>query len=428
MPKVLVLHATEDRPFVTSELMPLLQSLGILPTRCETSQGPTRSAGYKALEGFDWYVLILSRRALDKREVEWVMDHYPERALPVLIENCNLPAIHPRLDFLAHYDLRQPSDAARRALAQTWKREGIIRPRAGMPILMILSLKGGVAKTTNAVAVSECLADMGNRVLVIDTDHQCGAGALLMGEDMLVNRDEHRKTLADLFTAMLSETFDPKEITSYAVKQVSNIKGGLSGLSAIPCSLRIEDFWFNLSKAKRDVRSPDDWRRFLFNDQAAKVRKWLLGQYDYVIIDCPPAVAWQVRFFLRVADAFIVPAIPDRLSVRGARYLMTRIQNLGLKRIHPLATLWSIYREENAIHKNTVAKGVGSNGTGPALPEPFTTIIPNATAITRALEQGKHPKSFSDKYESRFAHLYRGLCLEIIERAAQHQQDLVPVG
>jgi hypothetical protein len=91
---------------------------------------------------------------------------------------------------------------------------------------------------------------------------------------------------------------------------------------------------------------------------------------------------------------------------------MTRIHNLGLKKIHPLATLWSIYREENAIHKNTVAKGIGSNGAAPALPKPFATIIPNATAITRATEQGKHPKSFSDKYESKFAHLYRELCLE----------------
>jgi chromosome partitioning protein len=426
MPKMLVVHADEDRLFVVSEIMPLLQSLGVQATRADTSHGPSRPPACKSTEEIDWYVLVLSRHAVAKREVNWIMDHYPERVLPFVIEDCDLCAIHPRLDFLPAYDWRHPSEASRRSLALNWKREGIVRHRPPMPILMFLSLKGGVAKTTNAVAVAECLAELGNRVLLIDTDHQCAASALLMGEDALEDREDNRKTLSDLFSGMLSEDFDPKEIARYVVRTTSNIRGGLPGLSAIPCSLRIEDFWFNLSKSKREDRSPDDWRRFLMNDQSPKVRKWLLGHYDYVIIDCPPAVAWQVRFFLRLADAFIIPTIPDRLSVRGASYLMTRIQNLGLKKIQPLATLWSVYRKENAVHRETVARGAAASVCGGAIPEPFRTIIPNATAITRSTLEGQHPKSFSDKYESDFARLYRELCREILQRTAQRKQ-LLPV-
>ena len=48
-----------------------------------------------------------------------------------------------------------------------------------------------------------------------------------------------------------------------------------------------------------------------------------------------------------VADAFIVPAIPDRLSVRGSLYLLDRIQAGGLSRSRGLGTLWSLYREQN---------------------------------------------------------------------------------
>ena len=42
-----------------------------------------------------------------------------------------------------------------------------------MAIVMMINLKGGVAKTTSAVAIAECMADNGYRTLVIDADHQC---------------------------------------------------------------------------------------------------------------------------------------------------------------------------------------------------------------------------------------------------------------
>ena len=41
-----------------------------------------------------------------------------------------------------------------------------------MPIVLLVNLKGGVAKTTNAVAIAECLASEGHRTLLIDADHQ----------------------------------------------------------------------------------------------------------------------------------------------------------------------------------------------------------------------------------------------------------------
>ncbi len=55
-----------------------------------------------------------------------------------------------------------------------------------MSIILMLNMKGGVAKTTNAVAIAECLADQGRKVLVIDADHQCMASELLIGEDRLL--------------------------------------------------------------------------------------------------------------------------------------------------------------------------------------------------------------------------------------------------
>jgi chromosome partitioning protein len=88
--------------------------------------------------------------------------------------------------------------------------------------------------------------------------------------------------------------------------------------------------------------------------------RWAEDNFDFTIIDYPPSIAIQVRFMLSVADSYIVPAIPDRLSVRGLLYLAERIKSYGYK-IHGLGTLWSLYREQNAIHKRIVQVPCPSN-------------------------------------------------------------------
>lgn len=76
-----------------------------------------------------------------------------------------------------------------------------------MSVLMFMNLKGGVAKTTNAVAIAEFLADAGNKVLVIDADHQCAAGELLLGEDRFERCDGRHETLHDLLSAIVKEDY-----------------------------------------------------------------------------------------------------------------------------------------------------------------------------------------------------------------------------
>src|SRR3954452_2606126 len=109
-----------------------------------------------------------------------------------------------------------------------------------MSILLFVNLKGGVAKTTNAVAVAECLADSGYRTLLIDTDHQCMSGELLLGESRLLKCEAKKITLHDMMAAMLDDEFKPIQLPYYVVKNVSDIGDGLSNLSVVPCSIRID--------------------------------------------------------------------------------------------------------------------------------------------------------------------------------------------
>lgn len=291
-----------------------------------------------------------------------------------------------------------------------------------MSIVLFVNLKGGVAKTTNAVAVAECLADSGYRTLLIDADHQCMSGELLLGEDRLLRCENRKITLHDMMAAMLDEDFRVEQLSYYAVPKVSDIGEGLPNLSVIPCSVRIDDFSTNMAKAKRGHRSNDEFLA-MFRRRRAALRRWLKSNYDFTIVDCPPSIALQVRTLLTVADSFIVPAIPDRLSVRGSLHLLDRIRRMGVK-IDQLGTLWSLFRTQNQMHRAVIDKtGRGVEPFG-RMPKPFETVIPNAAKIAETTEPDRNPNTFNAKYTPEFARLYRSLCEEIVQRCQWRAAEL----
>lgn len=289
-----------------------------------------------------------------------------------------------------------------------------------MSIMMLINLKGGVAKTTSAVAIAECLASEGHRTLLIDADHQCMAGELLLGEERQLKCERTKRNLHDLLAAMLDDEFTPSQFESYVTRKASNIDGGLAKLAVLPCSIRMDDFSTNMAKARRGHYSNDEFLRVLTH-RRRQLRKWAEANFDFTVIDCPPSIAFQVRFLLPVADSFIVPSIPDRLSVRGSLHLADRIRSYGYK-IQGLGTLWSLYREQNAMHQRIVELAAKGSDPLSKLPRPFKTIIPNAAKIGEASEPGGQPKSLRAKYTPPFAKLFEGLCGEIIQRAEWQRQ------
>jgi chromosome partitioning protein len=293
--------------------------------------------------------------------------------------------------------------------------------RTSVPILLMINLKGGVAKTTNTVAIAECFAAEGLRTLVIDADHQCMSGELLMGEDRLLRADQKKSTLYDLLVAMLDDEFVAKQCEKYAMWPASNISG-MNKLSVIPCSIRIEDFSTNMAKARRGYSSNEEFLG-VFRRRKESLRRWLQTNYDIVLVDCPPSLALQVKALMPVADGYIVPSVPDRLSVRGSLYLLDRIDKLGYSNLKPIGTLWSLYREQNHVHREVVARTKRKDKPLDRLPRPFETIIPNATAIADSTETDRQHASFRRKYTPQFARLFEELCQEIHRRAEWSQKE-----
>ena len=284
-----------------------------------------------------------------------------------------------------------------------------------MSIVLMLNMKGGVAKTANAVAIAECLADQGYKTLVIDADHQCMASELLLGEDRLLKCDRGMRTLHDLLKTMLDDEFEEDRIPPYIVENVSNIGEGYANLHIIPCSIRIDDFQTNMAKARRGYNSTEDFHRDL-RAKRTILGKYLRLAYDFVLVDCPPSMALQVRQFLASGDAFMIPCIPDRLSVRGSLWLLERLRRLNVTRITPLGTLWTMYRKQAPVHRHMVEEAKKGSAPLDQLPSPFATVIPNASAIAAAMEPDINPPSFSAKYTPQFARMYRELCAEILGR------------
>lgn len=290
-----------------------------------------------------------------------------------------------------------------------------------MAIILMINLKGGVAKTTNAVAVAECFADEGRQVLLIDADHQCMASEMLLGEERLLRCEKRGRTLHDMLAAMLDDEFEEESVPYFVEEGGSNIGSGYANLHVLPCSLRIDDFEKSMRKSRNNYRSSDDWIRDI-NKKRRRLRNYLSTKYDYTIVDCPPALAIQLQVLVPVADAFVIPSIPDQLSIRGSMLLLDRLRRANFSKVRPLGMLWSLYRQQARAHREAVERA--ARGTPPfdQLPRPFETVIPNASKIADSTDPSKNFTSYYAKYTPAFARLYQNLCGEIRKRVNSARQ------
>ncbi|TWT32421.1 MinD/ParA/CobQ/CobA-like protein [Posidoniimonas corsicana] len=287
-----------------------------------------------------------------------------------------------------------------------------------MPVIAFINLKGGVAKTTNAVAIAECLASHGKTTLVIDADHQCTATELLLGEPRMEELERRRRTLHDLMLDMLKVDFDPARIDRFVAGEASDINGGLPHLSVIPSSVRINDFFDRYSARLREYASLEEFQAMVTKHRK-KLGNWIASNFDYVIIDCPPSLAYQVKFLLRLSDAYVIPSQPNRLSLRGADWLVEKLRKDGFRR-RPLGTLWSMCREQDAQHRKVIKAAEHGEFDGYRFPAPFDTVVPLSSKISRALEApDSQPKSFRGKYGSKFSPVFISIANELLTRTGE---------
>lgn len=163
-------------------------------------------------------------------------------------------------------------------------------------IIAIANQKGGVGKTTTAINLSSCLASLGKKVLALDLDPQ---GNMTSG--LGLNKNEVESSVYDLIIGNI-------EIENCICKNV------IENLDILPSNI-------DLSAAEIELIGVDN-KEFIIKNEVAKVRE----NYDYVIIDCPPALSMLTINAMTTADSILVPIQCEYYALEGLSQLIHTIE------------------------------------------------------------------------------------------------------
>lgn len=249
-------------------------------------------------------------------------------------------------------------------------------------IIAIANQKGGVGKTTTAINLAACLAEKGKRVLLIDTDPQGNATT-----GYSVNKVEQEKTIYELLIGECS-------INECIIKDV------YPNISIIPSNV-------NLAAAEIELIGIED-KEFILKREM----EWIKDQYDYIMIDCPPALNTLTLNAMTTANSVIVPIQCEYLALEGLSDLITTI-NLVKERLNSDLDL------EGIVFTMYDGRTVLSNDVVNTVKEHFPdkvyeAKIPRNVRLSEAPSFGKPIIAYDSK--STGAESYRMLADEVIAR------------
>jgi chromosome partitioning protein len=226
-------------------------------------------------------------------------------------------------------------------------------------ILAIANQKGGVGKTTTAINLGTALSAIGEHVLLLDSDPQGNASTGLG-----VSRAMRRKTLYDVL-------MDNLPIQEAAVKTA------LPGLDLLPADPDLSGIEVELSQTPR--------RSYRLRDALAPIRATIA--YDYVLIDCPPALSLLTVNAMTAADAVLVPLQCEFFALEGLTQL-TRTIELVKGSLNPgleiQGVVLTMFDRRNSL-SGQVAKDVREHYGAKV----YETVIPRNVRVSEAPSFGK---------------------------------------
>ena len=249
-------------------------------------------------------------------------------------------------------------------------------------IIAVVNQKGGVGKTTTVINLAAALVENKYKVLIVDIDPQ---GNATSGCGVLKN--QKKATIYDIL-----------------VNQ-ADINGAIStaeheGIDVIPANMNLAGTEVELVNTKQ--------REFILKKQLEIVK----DKYDYIFIDCPPAVNILTINALTAADSVLIPMQCEYYALEGLSQL---VQTIGLvkKNTNPKLVLEGILFTMYDNRTNLSAQVVKEVKTH------FNNTV-YETKITRSVRLSEAP-SFGMSclcYDSRCkgADQYRSLAKEFIER------------
>lgn len=249
-------------------------------------------------------------------------------------------------------------------------------------IIAIANQKGGVGKTTTAVNLSACLAELGNTVLLMDIDPQ-GNATSGIGLDKA-------KVKTCIYDALINEI--PVEKVIYSTKQ--------ENLYVIPATIQLAGAEIELVPTiSREVRL----RRMV---------RPLRGKYKYIIIDCPPSLGLLTLNALTAADTVLVPIQCEYYALEGLGQLVKTI-DLVKKHLNSTLKIGGVLLTMYDSRTNLAAQVAAEvrNYFGAVV---FDAVIPRNVRLSEAPSHGKPIIEYDPR--SKGAEVYKIMAEEVIRR------------
>lgn len=256
-----------------------------------------------------------------------------------------------------------------------------------MNILAITNQKGGVGKTTTCVNLAASLATSGQRVLLVDLDPQ---GNATTGSGLDKTTLPHTIYHVLIGKKTLKEVIHPSD------------KGK-----------------FDIAPSNRDLAGAEVE---LVNEIGREARlksalSTLKGSYDYVLLDCPPALNLVTVNALTAANAVMIPMQCEYYALEGLSDLVNTIKKVRTH-LNPTLEIEGLLRTL-FDNRNMLAQQVSAQLEGHFGEKVYSTVIPRNVRLAEAPSYGL-PALVYDR-ASKGAQAYLELAEEIINRTAAKQ-------
>jgi len=243
-------------------------------------------------------------------------------------------------------------------------------------VLATYNIKGGVGKTSAAVNLAQMAAADGARVLLWDLDPQGAATFVLRVKPKIKGGG----------SKLVRGKSDPAPL----------IKGSdYEGLDLLPADFSYRNMDLALDATKRPTR------------RIAGVLAPLAEDYDYVFLDCPPAISLASESVFEAADVLLVPLIASPLSLRT----FDQLRRFVAKEVRDGPAIFAFFSMTDGrkrLHREVIAQ------TTAAYDGVLRAAIPAASDVER---MAVHRAAIADfAPHGRAAHAYRELWDELRER------------
>jgi chromosome partitioning protein len=275
--------------------------------------------------------------------------------------------------------------------------------------ITVMNAKGGVGKSTLVLALAETLsAHHGKKVLVIDADAQASVSHMLVRQPPLEAAQSGGRTIVDyLIGAVLNAS--NASWREFVIGEVSDVDDARS-IALIPSDTQLTLFERDASKGDHEVRL-----RKTVRDWLAEARH----SYDIVLIDSAPGLSVLTECFLREADFYLSPTMPNDISTRGLKFLdefKQRDPEMGFgNELGVIINMKDLLSPEDEEFDRWLRHDRGDSC--------FHQSIPRVTPLQATGFVSPQNRSYWAKYPGETGAQLRRLTLELLSRLAAAQDN-----